>query len=69
MKIIVTDCNDCLFKSMGGWEGEYSQCNAKNGKKIPATKKIFGDIIKIPTWCPLLKKDINITMEKNVNNK
>ena len=69
MEIEVTNCNDCLFKGMGGWEGEYNQCNAKEGKKIPATKKIFGEIVSIPKWCPLLKKDIIIKMRKNDNSK
>lgn len=53
MEKTVNNCNDCPFCGMGGWEGEYSQCNAKNGKQIPATKKLFGDIVKIPKWCPL----------------
>lgn len=60
----VNDCNDCMFCGMGGYEGEYSQCNANSGKEIPATKKLFGDIVKIPKWCPLKKSDIIITLDK-----
>ena len=58
----VTSCNDCLFCGMGGWEGEYSQCNANNGEQIPADKPIFGDILEIPEWCPLKKEDIVIKL-------
>jgi len=64
----VTNCNDCPFKGFGGWEGEVSICNIKEGKQIPADKKLFGEITKIPTWCPL-KKNVIIVKLKSSKKK
>lgn len=58
----VKNCNDCPFCGMGGYEGEYSQCNANNGEQIPATKEFFGDIVEIPKWCPLKNENIVIQL-------
>ena len=64
MDIKVNNCNDCPFCGMGGWEGEVSQCNAdKKRREIPATKKIFGDIVEIPKWCPLKRNGILVKLK------
>jgi hypothetical protein len=70
MEKIVENCNDCPFCGMGGYEGEYSQCNAKQGKEIPATKKLFGNIVKVPKWCPIRSVGILVKLNKaNVISK
>lgn len=65
MEIKVKDCNNCPFRSMGGWEGEYSVCTIfPTEKKIPQDKPLFGNIKKSPEWCPLKETDITITLRE-----
>jgi len=57
----VTNCIDCIFCGMGGWEGEVNECLAVS-KQIQEKGAKSHEIPKIiPTWCPL--KNGKITVE------
>jgi hypothetical protein len=56
--IIVVDCNDCPFKTLGGWEGETSHCALNKKYHILPQKQYFSEITKTPKWCLLDKSEI-----------
>ena len=68
MEKIVNDCNDCPFRSLGGWEGELNECTL-SGETIPTAKKLWGEVEKTPDWCKLKSNDVTIKLTPPTNNK
>ena len=62
MNIKVKNCNDCPFKSFGGYEGEYNICSLDKEKgNLNNGTEYFGKVKEIPDWCKL--KEDKITVE------
>lgn len=59
-EIGIDNCNDCPFKTFGGWEGEKSLCSIDDKKRVLNPEEFFGKIKKIPDWCKLKKGEITV---------
>ena len=62
MNIKVKNCNDCPLLSVDGYDGEESYCWIKKEWDKLLNNGVFGEVEKIPDWCPLKKENITIEL-------
>lgn len=58
----VTNCIDCIFCGMGGWEGEVNECVAVSKQIQEKDAKSFMIPEKPPKWCPLKAGKITVEL-------
>ena len=60
-EIKVSNCNDCPFASMGGWEGEITLCKLDPERRT--ISKMFEPVKVRPEWCGLENSIVTISLK------